>query len=389
MKRIYLDYAATTPVDPAVLDAMQPYFTETFGNPGSLHSFGQAASGAVFIARQMIAKELNCHYSEVIFTGSATEANNLALRGAVKNHKPRLIISAIEHESILQTAKDLEKTGAEVVVIPVSKEGIIDLKKLKAALTRETVLVSVMFANNEIGTIQSIAEIAKVIRDFRGAAKWPLLHTDAAQALNYLSCDVEALGVDLMTLSSQKIYGPKGAGALYVRSMQRGVSRVYPISPWQTGGGQEFGLRSGTENVASIVGFSKAVGLAAMDREEESVRIGKLRNQAWEGVKKLFPKAELNGSPEVGLPNILNFYVPGVSGEQLLVTLDLHGVAVSSGSACAARSIDPSHVLLALGHDEQRAKNSVRISLGRMTTKQEIKDFLAALKKVRDSLENE
>lgn len=445
-KPIYLDYAAATPLDPAVFDAMKPYLgyqspvagrrfrrptnqltnqPTVFGNPGSLHSFGQQASAAVFTARQMIAKELNCHYSEVIFTGSATEANNLALRGALKasrrssvasrQGKSRIIISAIEHESVLQTARDLESDGVEVVVVPVSHEGIIDLKKLKAALSEQTVLVSIMYANNEVGSIQPIAEVAQILRDFRSRQPtnqlanqptlYPLLHTDAVQAFQYLFCDVQALGVDLLTLSAHKIYGPKGIGALYVRSAMKGVQRLYPVAPITTGGGQEFGLRSGTENVANIVGFAKAVSLVAMEREDEAVRVGKLRNDVWQGIRKIFPKAQLNGpntdiptfsrmSECRRLPNNVNFYIPlrqssgqaGVPGEQLLVALDLHGVAVSSGSACAARSIDPSHVILALGYDAVRAKNSLRVSLGVMTTKQEIQQFLVALKKVKSSL---
>lgn len=397
-KPIYLDYAATTPLDLAVLDAMRPYFTEHFGNPGSLHSFGQQASAAVFTARQMIAKELGCNYTEVIFTASATEANNLALRGAVKRwralqpsgstHRPRIVISAIEHESILATAKELEREGVEVITIPVSKEGLIDLKKMKAALTKQTVLVSVMYANNEIGALQPIAEIARSVRDFREAtaATYPLMHTDATQAFQYIPCDVAALDVDLLTLSAHKIYGPKGIGALYVRSTLRGVGRTYPVDAVVTGGGQESGLRSGTENVAAIVGFSKAVSLVAMRREDEALRVEKLRDRAWTGIKKVFPKALINGPTRDRLPNNLNVYIPGVSGEQLLVALDLYGVAVSSGSACAARSIDPSHVLLAMGYDKARAKNSIRISLGSPTTYADIQGVVRLLRQVKEQV---
>jgi cysteine desulfurase len=407
-QKIYLDYASTTPVDPAVFDAMKPYLAEQFGNPGSLHSFGQQASGAVFTARQMIAKELNCHYSEVVFTGSATEANNLAIGGAVRRYvrskvraetfnpaaKPRVIISAVEHESVLKTAQDLVQDIVDLVVIPVSKDGVVDLKKLQAALNEHTALVSIMYANNEVGTIQPIREIAELIHEFRGDKEWPLLHTDAVQAFQYLECDVQKLGVDLLTFSAHKIYGPKGIGALYVRSAMKGVNRLYPIDASVTGGGQEHGLRSGTENVAAIVGFSKAVSLAAMDREDECLRIAELRDQVWQGIKKIFPKAVMNGSLKERLPNNLNFYIPlgqssgqaGVSGEQLLVALDLQGIAVSSGSACSARSIDPSYVLLAMGCDKARAKNSIRISLGRMTTTKEIAGFLAVLKKVSKGL---
>lgn len=381
---MYLDHAATTPLDPAVFDAMQPYFTEQFGNPGSLHSFGQQASGAVFTARQMMARELNCHYSELIFTGSATEANNLAMRGAIQLSKtPRVVVTAIEHDSVLSTAKAMKEMGVEVVVVPVSEQGRVDLKKLKAALAEPAAVVSVMLANNEVGVVQPIEQIAALVQGARGTKQWPLLHTDAVQAFQYIQCDVQKLGVDLLTLSAHKMYGPKGIGALYVRAQMKGVNRLYPIAPVTTGGGQEQGLRSGTENVPAVVGFAKAVSLAAMEREDEAFRVAKLCKQAWDGIKKIFPKAVLNGpalgSPE-RLPNNLNFYLPGVLGEQLLITLDLYGVAISSGSACAARSIDPSHVLLAMGQDKVRAKNSLRLSVGRTTTKAEINAFLKILR---------
>ncbi len=384
-QRIYLDYASTTPVDPRVLSAMKPYFSEIFGNPGSLHSFGQAASAAVFAARQTVAKALNTHYNEVVFTASATEANNLAIRGALKaTGKKEIIISAIEHESVLNTAKELEKEGFTVKIIPVLENGVVDLKKLKAALSENTALVSVMLANNEIGVIQPLAEIATIVREFRGKNQWPLLHTDAVQALQYITCDISTFGLDVMTLSSQKIYGPKGVGALYIRTTMKGVNRLYPIAASMHGGGQEQGMRSGTENVPAIVGFAKAVELIEQLREKETIRVRALRDELFGGMKKIFPKAQMNGDQMHRLPNNLNVYIPGVSGEQLLVSLDLEGIAVSSGSACSARSIDPSHVLLAMGYDAVRAKNSIRITLGRMTTRQEITAALkvfAALKK--------
>lgn len=420
---IYLDCAATTPLDPAVLNAMLPYFGSqppvvsrqrkprqptnqlsnqltSWGNPGSLHSFGQQASAAVFAAREEIAQALRCHYSEIIFTGGATEANNLALRGAVKQfsisnvqfpkgEKPRIIISSIEHESVMATAKDLEKEGVEVVRIPVSREGIVNLKMLKEALTQYTILVSVMYANNEVGTIQPIAQMAKMIREFRSSlaanrqlptAGYPLFHTDAVQAFQYLPCDVQALGVDLLTLSAHKMYGPKGIGCLYTRLSD---SNLQPVL---TGGGQEFGLRSGTENVPSIVGFARAMSLAAERRTREAARVEKLRNQLWRDLKHIFPKAQLNGGMQKRLPNNLNVYLPGISGEQLLVSLDLQGVAVSSGSACTARSIDPSHVIMALSGDSARAKNSIRITLGRTTTGQELKNVISILGRIKSAL---
>ncbi len=421
-KRIYLDYASTTPLDPRVLEAMLPWFgasfpnqltkqptnqATSFGNPGSLHSFGQAASAAVFKPRQTIAGAIGAHYSEIIFTGSATEANNLALRGSVKqmmndqlrmkNGKfiPRLIISAIEHESVLETARDLEKDGVDVVLIPVSREGIVDLKKLKAALNERTVLVSVMYANNEVGTVQPIAEIAKIVNDFRASqptnqltkqpSNYPLLHVDAVQAFQYLDCNVDALGVDLMTLSAHKIYGPKGIGCLYARRVPASklLTTHYSLLTILTGGGQEFGLRSGTENVSAIVGFAKAVEIASALRSKEFQRIAKLRDKLFKGNKIIFPGVVLNGGAQGRLPNNLNIFIPRRSGEQLLVALDLAGIAVSSGSACSARSIDPSHVLLAMGFDRTRAKNSIRFSLGRLTTDAEIDRVLTVLSSIK------
>ncbi len=394
-QRIYLDYAATTPVDPRVIKAMEPYWGKEFGNPGSLHSFGQKASGAVFGARQIIAGSLGAHYSEIIFTGSATEANNLVLGGVmrryvreqlrakVKNPMPRLIISAIEHESILKTAADLARDGAEVVLIPVSKEGIIDLKKLKSALNERTALVSVMFANNEVGTLQPIAEVSKIVREFRGKAAWPLLHTDAVQAFNYESCRVDDLGVDLMTLSSQKMYGPKGVGLLYVRSSIKGNFRAYPIDAIITGGGQEQGLRSGTENVAGIVGFAKAIEIADAMREKEAKRLSVLRNEIIKKLKTVWPGGRLLGSLKSRLANNVSVYLPGKSAEEILTTLDLQGIAISSGSACSARTPEASHVLLAMGASKEIAKNAIRITLGRQTTPSEISQLLSAIKRLR------
>ena len=285
--KIYLDYAATTPVDPAVLRAMRPYFSEKFGNAGSLHSFGQEAISALDVARETIAASIGADFREIIFAGSATEANNLAIRGVVdklkiinsKLQKPRIIVSAIEHESILETARDLEKKGVDVVYLPVSKTGIVDLKKLATSLNKNTVLVSVMYANNEIGTVQPIKKIAEVIREFK--KDHPILfHTDASQAFQFLDCSVAELGVDLMTISSHKIYGPKGAGALYIKgSNKKSTANDLSLIPQITGGGQEFGARSGTENIPAIVGFAKAAKLIARSRQVENKRIAELRDR--------------------------------------------------------------------------------------------------------------
>ena len=361
----------------------------------------------------------------------------------------RLIISAIEHESVLETARDLEKEGVEVIYIPVSKKGIVDLKKLKESLNERTVLVSVMYANNEIGSIQPIATISKIIKEFKStnnesiankrirkfatnslfADIYPLFHTDAVQAFQFLDCDVKKLGVDMMTLSGHKIYGPKGVGALYVRSTKHearnpkqitnsktqipnkkvsnfgfGISDLQQlVSPIVVGGGQEFGLRSGTENVPLIVGFAKAVSLVSNSRELENKRISKLRDYLWKGIKKIYPNARTNPGLSTNnesktnkrirkfgtnslfadvLPNFLNVYFPDYKAEDLLVRLDLAGMAVSTGSACSARSAEPSYVIEALGLKGEQSSRSLRITLGRQTSKRDIDTFLKVIRKL-------
>lgn len=384
MKRIYLDYAATTPVDPAVARAMQPYFggnraAAKFGNPGSLHAFGQEAIAAIDRSRETIARSIGAEFREIVFTGSATEANNLALRGGVRHTElknPRIIVSAIEHESILETARDLERDGVEVVYLPVDRQGIVDLTEIKKSLNDRTILVSIMYANNEIGTIQPIAKIAKIIHEHSPKI---IFHTDAVQAFQFLGCNVQNLGVDLMTISSHKIYGPKGAGLLYIKKDLIAGKKIETVT---TGGGQEFGLRSGTENVPAIVGFAKAVELADKARNKEAKRIAGLRDQLKRGIVKIFPKAEINGGHKnnsEGLPNILNIYFPGLAAQDLLTRFDLAGLAVSSGSACRSRAMESSYVIEALGYPDARAraKSSIRFSLGRSTTQQDIQ---AALK---------
>lgn len=412
MEKIYLDYAATTPVDSAVEKTMKPYFSERFGNPNSLHFFGQEARAAIDLAREKIAKSIGADFGEIIFTGSATEANNLALRGLVKflnnsfkKISPlRIIVSAIEHESILETARDLEREDVEVVILPVNKNGIVDLKKLKEALNEKTILVSIMYANNETGVIQPLFEIRKIIDDFKkrnfqsisnekpinqltNSSIYPLFHTDAVQAFQFLNCGVDDLGVDLMTLSAHKIYGPKGIGALYARNLQP-TTNNQQLKAIITGGEQEFGLRSGTENVSAIVGFAKAVELAAKNRDKEAKRILDLKNYFQRGLNKIYPKAQINGIMNYKsrimntLPNIINIYFPDFKSEYLLIKLDLNGIAVSSGSACVSFSAKPSHVLEALGYKEERIKSSLRFSFGKFTTKNEINAALKIIKKV-------
>jgi cysteine desulfurase len=394
---------------------MKPYFEGGFparhasqlagvagwGNAGSLHCFGQKAMKALDESREKIAGSIGADFREIIFTGSATEANNLALRGVVKAAKiknPRIIISAIEHESVLETARDLEKDGVEVVCLPVDKSGLVNLKKLKESLNDRTILVSVMYANNEIGTIQPISAIAEIIKKFRiqnaelkkNNSKFlilnselttalPLFHSDAVQAFQFLSCDVNELGVDLMTLSAHKIYGPKGVGLLYRRIKNK---KNESISPILTGGGQEYGLRSGTENIPLIIGFAKAVELAAKNREKEAKRISALRNYFLKGFQKINSKIKSNVLIKNNLPNILNVCFPNKSAEDLLVKLDLAGVAVSAGSACSARSLELSYVLKACGLPLNVIKSSLRISLGKFTTKEEIKEVLRRIKAI-------
>lgn len=393
--RIYFDYASSTPVDPEVIRAMSPYFAKQFGNPGSLHSFGQEAQAAIDRSREVLTRSLGAEFREIVFTGSATEANNLALRGVLRaflsgrasgacgNLRPRIIVSSIEHESILRTARDLEKEGVETVSVPVGKEGVIDLGVLERALRAETILVSVMFANNEIGTIQPIAEISDMLCRFReknSSGLFPLFHTDAVQAFQFLDCNVKDLGVDLLTLSAHKIYGPKGIGMLYIKKggMAEKKEGSYAfISPVITGGGQEFNFRSGTENVPFMCGFAKAVELASSLRISESKRIRALKDHFWKKLKMAYPSIGVNGPLDSrSLPNIINVYFPKYSAEELLMKFDLRGMAVSSGSACAARSPGPSHVLAALGVSAERAKSSIRFSFGKATTKHEIDSAL-------------
>ena len=385
-KRVYLDYASTTPLDPEVERAMTPYFREYFGNAGSIHAEGQKAQVAVDEARDVIAKALNATWQEIVFTGSATESDNLAIRGVVSawnppngealghsptgeaSKKPHVITSTIEHKAILDTCKDLEERGhAEITYINPDSEGMINPKDIEAALTDNTVLVSIMYANNEIGTVQPIAEIAKITK-----ARGIPLHTDAVQAFGYVLCDVEKLGIDLLTLSSHKIYGPKGIGLLYVRT---GIT----ISPEITGGDQERGFRAGTENVPGIVGFAKAVSRTEELREEENTRVSKLRNHMLTELQKRNEGIVLQGSSRMRLPNNINIRIPGSLGDTLLILLDQKGIAVSSGSACSAKVVTPSHVILALGKTKEDAANTLRITLGRETTQEDVDYAIEAI----------
>ena len=458
-RKIYLDYAASTPVDVRVFRAMAPYFRDRFGNAGSLHSFGQEAIAGIDAARETVLRTLGIGpegFRSFIFTGSATEANNLALcgvmgigegtrvqgmgyrgwstgvRGKGLGYReqgagdrgdekpihprpstldpqpyplnPRIILSPIEHESVLETARDLEAQGADVVFLPMDRSGRVDASALEDLLDDRTLLVSVMTVNNEIGTVQPIAEIAKMIRNFRDSLSpkpyslYPFFHTDAVQAFGYYDVSPGVSGADLITLSAHKIGGPKGVGGLYHGVGYRGQGigdrgderfihpRPSTLDPIITGGGQEFGLRSGTENVPGIVGFGVAAELAASARKKESARILLLKQFLWSGLRTLYPKAKINGptnfSPHRSSPHILNIFFPGVLSETLLIALDRAGVAVSSGSACSARSPHPSHVLLALGFDEARARSSIRFSFGRETTRAELQRTIQIVSRI-------
>ncbi|MGE3340630.1 MAG: cysteine desulfurase family protein [Candidatus Altimarinota bacterium] len=378
---MYFDHAATTPIAPEVLKSMEPWLREQFANPSSIYQPGQVARAAVDEARMTIADFLGCKPTEIFFTSSGTESCNWALRGLIERKivdgKPiHLIVSAIEHSAVLEMAKHLEKLySLEVTYLPVDQEGVVELKALDQALRPETALVSIMTVNNEVGTIQPIHEIGKLCKE-RGV----YFHTDACQAAGLLDLKVDDLKVDLLTVNAGKIYGPKGVGLLYIRE---GVQ----IDPWTVGGGQEFRMRAGTENVAGIVGFGKAIELVQANRSA-SDRLEELRNDLWELLQKTISGIHLNGSLEKRAPNNLNIFFEGIDGENVVRRLDLMGIYVSTGSACASGTVEPSHVLLALGLSPEAAKSSLRITLGRQTTREEIQELAKKMAEVVEALRN-
>ena len=375
---VYLDYAATTPVDPAVKEAMEPYLLEIFGNPMSVHSFGQEAVKSVDQSREKVASFLNCKANEIIFTSGATESNNLAIRGVFnvakgKYKKPHIITSSIEHPCVINTCKNLSANQAEVTFIPINKGGLIRVDKIEQAIKNETVLVSIMYANNEIGTIQPIKEMGEMIKKInkeRSGDHKIIFHTDAVQAVNYLECDVNKLKVDLLSLSGHKIYGPKGIGALYIK-------KDTPIKKIQFGGEQEYNLRAGTHNVPGIVGLGKAIELVGSKERIELIK--GLRDKLIDGLLGSIEKSRLNGSREKRLPNNANLSFEGVEGEGIILSLDMEGIAVSTGSACSSGSLEPSHVLMALYRNPLLAHASVRFTLGKETKKEDIEVVLKTL----------
>lgn len=384
MQRIYLDYAATTPVDPKVLKTILPYFLDKFGNASSLHSFGQEAIMAIDESRETIAKFLNCKTQEIIFTSGATESNNLALKGVIEAtqiKKPHVIITKIEHHCVLETAKYLEKRGIEVTYLPVNREGILNTKSVQSAIKDNTVLISIMYANNEIGTILPIQEIGKLIEKINENRKEKIIfHTDAVQAIEYLNCDVNKLKVDLLSLSGHKIYGPKGIGVLYIKQGTK-IKRI------QHGGAQEYYMRAGTLNVPGIIGIGEAIKLIQKPNHKKEIdEIRKLRDRLINGIKNSIPNVKFNGSKNLRLPNNANFTFLKTEGESILLHLDFEGIAVSTGSACASGSLEPSHVLLALGLSHEEAHGSTRFTLGRSTTENEIDYVIKTLPKIIEKL---
>lgn len=377
MKRIYLDNAATTKVRKEVLNKMLLFFDKKFGNPSSFHSPGKEAKDAIENARERIAKILNSRTSEIIFTNGGTESDNLAILGTARANKEKgnhIITSKIEHPAVLEACKKLEKEKFEITYLPVDKNGIVKISELKKSLRKDTILVSAMYANNEIGSIQPIREIAKLIRDNTDKKKigFPYFHIDACQAAGVLEMDVLKLGVDLLTFNGSKIYGPKGIGALFVK---KGIK----LEPLIYGGGQEYGLRGGTENVPAIVGLAKALELAQNDKDKENKRLLKLRDELISGILKKIPGARLNGDSEKRLPNNVNISIPKVEGEAMVLYLDSKGIYASTGSACSSKSLKPSHVLLAIGRSHELAHNSLRFTLGRDTTAEDVKYVLKML----------
>ncbi|MCS6859869.1 MAG: cysteine desulfurase NifS [Abditibacteriales bacterium] len=363
-QRIYLDHAATTPVDPEVMEAMRPYFTEKFGNASSPHAFSREARAAIDEARQQVAQLIGAQPDEIVFTSGGTESDNFALIGTAfrwRDKGKRIVISAIEHHAITHTAKFLQREmGFEVVAVPVDKHGVVSPEDVAKQLTDDTVLVSVMMANNEIGTIEPIADIARVVR-----ARGIVFHTDAVQAVGQVPVNVNALGVDLLTLTAHKFYGPKGIGALFIRRGTRMFSLLH-------GGEQERGRRAGTENVPGIVGLGKACAIAQRDMAASSARLTALRDRLIRGIMERIPDVRLNGHPTERLPNNVHICVKGVAGEVMQMNLDLAGIAVSIGSACTSGALEPSHVLQAIGVPREWVRGPLRLTLGRDNTEEDV-----------------
>ena len=372
---IYLDNAASTQIHEDVLNSMLPYLKEQYGNPSSIHRYGRLAHKAIEKARKQIASLINAEPSEILLTSGGTESNNTALRGiAMKNISGQIITSSIEHDAILEPCKKLEQNGFDVDYLPVNKFGMVDSSVLKSHISDKTILVSIMFGNNEVGTIQLISELSKTCNENNVP-----FHTDAVQAVGKIPLDVKKLGIDLLSISSHKLYGPKGIGALYIKN---GID----IDPVILGGGQERGLRSGTENVANIVGFGKACEIAKNNLNENITQIKKLRDILVEKVLNEIPEVVLNGHPQFRLPNNAHFTFLGVNGEDLIIKLDEYGIAASTGSACSVNTQKASHVLQAMGFSLEQITGSLRLTIGIFNDQKEIDQTVDILKKVVQEL---
>lgn len=373
MHQVYLDHAATTPVKDEVLKAMLPYLSEFYGNASSVYSLARSSKQAIESAREKIASLIGAEPKEIFFTASGTEADNWALKGLALAHQDKgkhIITSQIEHHAVLHSCQFLERNGFEVTYLPVDEFGLISLADLKQAIRKDTILISIMFANNEIGTIQPIAEIAQLAKE-----KQIIFHTDGVQAVANLEIDVKKLGIDAMSISGHKFYAPKGVGALYLKN-GLGIENLLH------GGSQERELRAGTENVASIVGMAKALDLACQNLPNRQQKMLSLRDKTIKEISNNFPSAKLNGHPSQRLPGNVNFSFPKIEGDVLLMQLDMRGIAASSGSACSSLSIEPSHVLLALGLDKDLAKGSLRLTFGDENTNEDVDYLLKTLKEI-------
>jgi len=373
LKRIYLDYAATTPTRPEVLKEMLPYFTDIYGNPSSIHSCGQEAQGAMEAARTKVARLINARDEEVIFTSGGTEADNFAIKGVAYANEEKgnhIITGSIEHHAVMESCAFLEKRGFRITYLPVDEHGLIDPDEVRKSITDKTILISIMHANNEIGTIEPITEISKVARE-----AGIYIHTDAVQTTGHIPVDVDALGVDLLSMSAHKLYGPKGIGALYIRRGTKLVSFMH-------GGEQERGRRASTQNIPGIVGFGKTIELAGQEIDEETNRLTYLRDKLANCLLEKIDHSRLNGHPTKRLPNSVNISIQFVEGESMCLNLDMEGICASTGSACSSGSLEPSHTLLALGVSHERAHGSLRFTLGKWTTEADIDRVLEVLPRV-------
>ena len=377
MKRVYLDNAATTKLSAEVLNEMIPYMTEVFGNPSSPHYFGQQSAMAVDKARNQVAAAINADPSEIVFMSGGSEADNTAIRGIAERYQKRgkhIITTAVEHHAVLHTCQLLEKQGYEVTYLPVDEYGMVTVDQVREAMRPDTVLVTVMFANNEVGTIMPIAEIGRLCRE-----KGVFFHTDAVQAVGHVPVDVKAMNIDMLSMSAHKFHGPKGVGAMYVR---KGII----VPALIVGGAQEKNRRAGTENVPGIVGMGKAIELACTDLDKKAEKMRALRDKLIREIPLRIPEVKLNGHPTTRLPNNVNYSIKYIEGESILLMLDLNGIAASSGSACTSGSLDPSHVLLAMGLTHEIAHGSVRMTLCDETTDEDIDYVLEVLPKVAERL---